>query len=819
MDNEKQIDDGIIVIKFADSKIPEFKEVRNKEWILYGTDNLYPEYLLYLYNKADRHSAIINSKTKYICGSGLKKDQNIEGGFNEWSEEVNGVKVKHKAAIVNRDGETMFDILKKSQKDVEIFGGFRWAITKNRLGQVIEIYHVDFYKFRKDKDTDGFWYSDDWSKSRSEAKYYNTFDPNDHEDLNCQIFSFNEYRPGCDWYPMPGYIACNNYIEVDIEISKFHLSNIKNGMTPSKMIQFYTGEPEESKKKSIEKKFKDKFSGSENAGKFVLVFNSNKEKTVDVSDLSGTENDKMFDVLNKTVEQHIITGHEVVSPMLFGIKTDGQLGGNNELRTAYQTFINTYGKPKQDDLEKIVNYFGGLMGKGFDYSLSQLDPVGVVVSDDMIKEVLQPDEIRELAGLQKVDKPENSIGSKILAQLSSVSPLVANKVLESLSEDEIRSMVNLSPKIPGSVNADGTVVASPTIQPVQQERSANLNISMQTLNRIMSVAAKFNSGKLTYEQAMVFIRGFGLTDEEAAVFLITPEEAAIAQAEPLLPAPPLPEQQPVQAAQQFAWTPNVGDIVTIKPGLEHDASHSGQYFEIGLIEGTAIALTMPDGTLHKWYTQDELIQSPSQDQVVKFFDSCGELKNDFHIITSKRKQKFDKHTAADYEANFFQGLFAGVAITNAEASIVDLIKKDSKVTPDVIAKTIGSTPEYVTSKIASLTKRGVISSVEVNIGDDTEVQRSVVEKVKSPEPAETTQIFIKYSYEVKPGVGAEIIETTRPFCRKLLGLDRLYSRAEIETISERLGYSVWDRRGGWWGDNPACRHQWVSHVVVKKGKK
>jgi hypothetical protein len=767
MDNtaEKQIDDGIVVIKFSDSKIPEFKEVRNKEWILYGENNLYPEYLLYLYNKADRHGAIINSKTKYICGSGLKKNQNIEGGFNSWTEEINGQKVEHRASIINRDGETMFDILKKSQKDIEIFGGFRWAVIKNRLGQVCEIYHVDFYKFRKDKDTDGYWYSEDWTKSRVEAKYYNKFDPNDHADTNFQVFAFNEYRPGCDWYPMPGYIGCNNYIEVDIEISKFHLSSIKNGMTPSKMIQFYTGEPEESKKKAIEKRFKDKFAGSENAGRFILVFNSNKEKTVDIDDLSGSENDKMFDILNKTVEQHIITGHEVVSPMLFGIKTEGQLGGNNELRTAYQIFINTYGKPKQDELENVVNYFGLLMGKGTDYGISQLDPVGIVVSDEMIKDVLQPDEIRELAGLSKVERQENSVGAQILASLSSVSPLVANKVLESLSEDEIRSLVNLQPKIPGSVNQDGTVVAPPTIQPTHQERSANLNISMQTLNRIMSVAAKFNAGKLTYEQAMVFIRGFGLTDEEAAVFLVTPEEQETANADPIMQAPAI--AQPVQAAQQFD------------------------------VEGNAI----------------------TEDDVVMMFNKCGDLKSDYHIITSKRKQKFDKHSAADYEANFFQGLFAGVSVTNAEASIVDLIKKDSKVTPEVIAKAIGSTPEYVTSKIASLTKRGVLTSEEISIGEDIETERTVVEKIKPPKDSETTEISIKYSYEVKPGIGKPVIKTTRPFCKKLIELDRLYTRKEIETISERLGYSVWDRKGGWWGDNPECRHRWVSHVVVKKGKK
>jgi hypothetical protein len=77
------------------------------------------------------------------------------------------------------------------------------------------------------------------------------------------------------------------------------------------------------------------------------------------------------------------------------------------------------------------------------------------------------------------------------------------------------------------------------------------------------------------------------------------------------------------------------------------------------------------------------------------------------------------------------------------------------------------------------------------------------------------QVFIKYSYEVKPGIGPAIIATTRPFCRRMIHLDRLYSRAEIEKISLRLGYSVFDRKGGWWGSSPECRHLWKSNIVVK----
>ena len=68
-------------------------------------------------------------------------------------------------------------------------------------------------------------------------------------------------------------------------------------------------------------------------------------------------------------------------------------------------------------------------------------------------------------------------------------------------------------------------------------------------------------------------------------------------------------------------------------------------------------------------------------------------------------------------------------------------------------------------------------------------------------------VYVKYSYEPRTGL-KPLIETSRPFCRKLISLNKLYTRAEIQSISQRVGYSVWDRQGGWWGREPHCRHEW-----------
>jgi hypothetical protein len=78
-----------------------------------------------------------------------------------------------------------------------------------------------------------------------------------------------------------------------------------------------------------------------------------------------------------------------------------------------------------------------------------------------------------------------------------------------------------------------------------------------------------------------------------------------------------------------------------------------------------------------------------------------------------------------------------------------------------------------------------------------------------------TQLSIRYRYEWNEDVPDEERDTlshpSRPFCKKLMELNRLYTRQDIEQISERLGYSVWDRKGG-----DDCRHRWVSQIITRK---
>jgi DNA-binding Lrp family transcriptional regulator len=714
-----------LVLKFADSRIPVFKESRNKDYIKYGDDNLYPDYLTYLFNKSAKHGAIIGGKAFYIFGEGYENGD----------------------IIVNRLGETLNDIAKKSILDIEIYGGYRWEIIWNAARKVAEIYHVDYTTIRVGKNG-GYYFKECWdANNRDEEIFMPAFNPN--TPFGSQLYAYNEYRPKTRFYPLPEYIGSNNFIETDIEISKYYLSAIRNGMTPSKMIQFFQGEPTEDKKREIEHRMAKKFAGAENAGKFLLVFNAvNASRSVEVNDLSATDLDKHMIELNKTCQQEIFSGHRVTSPMLFGIKTEGQLGGNTELKASYELFVATYAKPKANAFDKELNYILNYSSKPGKYELRQTDPIGWQVPEALLSQAVSPDDVREKLGLPIIEKSADNQATRTLNAINGMSPLVANKILEKLTDNEIRGLAGLPTKPGGDVlpvpEGGAPAVVEPTLdsdEPIIPINENIKNLSGKQQQNIERIVKKYKQGKITLEVAKHMLQtGYGLSDKDINIYL------------------------------------------GIQPVV---------------------------------MSADE-----EEEYIVGMFDEYGDTRDDYEIIKSKKVCFNSELEAEEDEAVYIQEAFKTLDVTRTENEILNLLRKDPKITPKVIAETIGQTEKYVASKLQSLIKRGYIETATELIGDDEIISRTIPESVDIVPPAllenPPVQVMVKYSYEVKPNIGPAIIPTSRPFCRKMIALNRLYSRADIEKISVRLGYSVFDRKGGWWGKSPECRHIWKSNIVVRK---
>jgi len=223
---------------------------------------------------------------------------------------------------------------------------------------------------------------------------------------------------------------------------------------------------------------------------------------------------------------------------------------------------------------------------------------------------------------------------------------------------------------------------------------------------------------------------------------------------------------------------------------------------------------LTDEEVTTWLGSEELEFSEEDYQV--FFE-FGDDRNAYEVLKSKTRFSDDE----DYQA------FADV--TQLQSNILDLIVKDKRITPEVIADTLKEDVGAVKRVIDILIEKGFIKTSEVKQGKGIDsniiIERQLtqpISKIVEAMKPETTQILIRYSYEWKPGFNDGDLDTSRPFCKYLVTANKFYTRSEIEQMSARLGYSVWDRRGGWYtkpGTNthsPSCRHQWVSNIVRRK---
>lgn len=426
-------------LRFDQVPLPIYKEVKGKDWVYYGEKNDYPNYLLRLYNNSAKHNAIVTGKTDYICGNGWEVVTD---------DEMEKAKAYGMIDKVNTAGESLSDITKKIATDLTLFGGYYLQIIWGKAsGEIAEIYHIDYCKVRANKDCNAFYVADDWIKNGNvnpnpkfvEYPAFNEASPN-----GSQILYYKEYRAGDGLYSLPDYRGAINYIEVDISIGEYHLNTINNGMFSSKLINLNGGAVSPEEEERIEKLFKDKFSGSKNAGKFMLSFNENKDNAPSIIDLSGTELDKHFDLLNKTVQQEIFTGHKITSPMLFGIKTEGQLGGRTELREASELFQNTYINGKQKSIESIINYLYGFNDLNAELLLKRTEPIDFEFSEAIISANMTQDEIREKLSLPQIEKKELSSSQTLINSLNSLNPVLLAKVLENMTADELRNIVGLT---------------------------------------------------------------------------------------------------------------------------------------------------------------------------------------------------------------------------------------------------------------------------------------------------------------------------------------------------------------------------------------
>jgi hypothetical protein len=136
------------------------------------------------------------------------------------------------------------------------------------------------------------------------------------------------------------------------------------------------------------------------------------------------------------------------------------------------------------------------------------------------------------------------------------------------------------------------------------------------------------------------------------------------------------------------------------------------------------------------------------------------------------------------------------------------------------ASSIASATGASVEEIAKSTERLIDFELLVD-GEVSDLGKQLLDEA----PAPVDRFMVVYSYQKRPGIeGPPKLPDgrTRDFCARLLEINRLYTRDDINSISSRVGYSVWNYRGGWYTNpqtqvtTPYCRHIWVQQLVIKR---
>ena len=388
---------------------PEVIEVANKDWVAYGEDNNYFQFLIDRYNGSPTNNAAINGISQAIYGKGLSATD----GNKKPDQYAQMISLLHKDCV----RKVCYDFKLMGQAAIQV------VYSKDRK-KIAQLEHFPIETLRAEKANDegnipAYYYFKDWIKIKPSDKPLRipAFGMSKEK---IEIYYVKPYRAGFYYYSPVDYQGGLQYAELEEEISNYHLNNIMNGLSPSMLINFNNGTPNQQERELIEQRIASKFSGSSNAGKFILAFNDNKESQAEITPVQLSDAHNQYQFLSDESAKKIMVAHRIVSPMLLGIKDNSGLGNNaEEIKTASLLMDNTVIRPFQE-----------LLIDCFDQLLAYND-----ISLNLYFITLQPLEFTEVdSTLQDEEEIEEETGYKMRKQVDGRVAYETVKEAESMAE-------------------------------------------------------------------------------------------------------------------------------------------------------------------------------------------------------------------------------------------------------------------------------------------------------------------------------------------------------------------------------------------------
>lgn len=321
--------------------LPTEKTYAGRSYVYWGEDNLYPYYLLDLYNNVPTLRSIINGNVDFISG-----DDVLITDAAENPRLVRGV--------MNDKGDTPFAQVRDLARDYEIYGGFAMQVLRDYTGAVSEVYYIDVRYLRTDEEGTVFRYSEKWDKGGSrDVQVYPAFvrdldwasltDEERDRHASSILYVKNEHT---QVYPAPIYRASVRDCEIERNITDFHINSLENGFVSSAIVNFNNGNPTDEEKAEVERFFNERFSGHQNAGRILFSWNRTKDNATTIDEFKIEDFGERYKALSTHARQQIFCAFRAI-PALFGIMTESTGFNEQEFEQAFRLYNRTQIRPVQ----------------------------------------------------------------------------------------------------------------------------------------------------------------------------------------------------------------------------------------------------------------------------------------------------------------------------------------------------------------------------------------------------------------------------------------------------------------------------------------
>jgi hypothetical protein len=424
------------------------EKVDRKGWVNYGDANDFPQYLRDLAHESPVHGSLVVAIGDMIAGKGIKSEQ-------------------YQAELDALDINTL---TYATAHDLKLFGGFFIeVIWSNDRTVISKLNAIPFEECRiavnQDDDSEiGIFHSYDWSNTRKKKntpEFIPKYNYLTREQEPRQIYWCFTYT-GSDTYPRPDYWSAINYIELDKQISIFHINQISNGLFPSTIINFYNGQATPEQKQQMMMDWENKMSGARNAGKVVMFFNERDQPKTEITPFPVNDADKQYQLMDTTATQKIITAHRVTTPLLFGIRETSGFGSNkDEMATGLEIFNKQVIEPYQEKINTSIEELLSNQLPGVTFEIIPNTPLAVE----------QAEVVADTTGGTTADVAATALNG---AQISSLVDIVMQSALGAIPVTSAKAIVQAGfPTLTAEqVNAIFADVLPGTLQPSEVIQSS-----------------------------------------------------------------------------------------------------------------------------------------------------------------------------------------------------------------------------------------------------------------------------------------------------------------------------------------------------------